>query len=215
MEQIPHITFTECDPRKRIAAGIKYYMKDRAKWIPAYDKVAQWFGDNHSRGLICTGPCGLGKSLICCDILPKLYFKHFGEQYKVLTVSATEMAQRIHTLLQFCDNPEQNGKPIIVIDDLGAEEVEEWVKTTAGTYRKCRAFCELVDRAERTGTMLIITTNLFTTIPRLKVDCAYGKAGQLAPRLHESIEARYGIRTLDRLRAITSVVLFDGESMRA
>ena len=206
MEEIPHITLDKSiDAHKRIADGIRYYMKDKAQWLPAYDKVAEWFTDNHSRGLICVGPCGLGKSLICRDILPKLYRHHWGNRLDVRTVSATDLATHLDNLLCFCEK-----RHIIVIDDLGTEPTEAWV-----SYRKRQPFCELVDRAERTGTLLIITTNLFTTIPRLKVDCAYGKAGDLAPRLHESIEQRYGIRTLDRLRAITSVIRFEGKSLRA
>lgn len=205
MEKIPHIVLDDCVAKNVIAAGIKYYLKDRAQWLNAYDEVADWFADNRGRGLICTGPCGLGKSLICRDILPKLYRKHFGGQLDVLTVAATEMVPRIDELLKFCRT-----KNIIVIDDLGTEAVEAWVN-----YRKRNPFCELVDKAEQTGTLLIITTNLFTTIPRLKMDCAYGRAGDLAPKLHPSIEQRYGIRTLDRLRAITSVVVFQGKSMRS
>ena len=204
MKQIPHIILNDCDARQRIAAGIKYHMKDKAQWLPAYDQVAQWFADNRGRGLICTGTCGLGKSLICRDILPQLFKIHYGNKLETYTVSATDMPPRIDKLLDFCAYSH-----IIVIDDLGTEPVEAWID-----YRKRNPFCELVDKAERTGTMLIITTNLFTTIPRLKTDCAYGKAGDLVPSLHPSIEERYGIRTLDRLRAITSVVLFQGKSLR-
>lgn len=204
MEKIPHIILEGLDARQRIAAGIKYHMKDRAKWLPAYDEVARWFADNNCRGLICTGTCGLGKSLICRDILPQLYKAHFDGKLNTLTVSATDMAPRIDELLRFCHK-----NNVIIIDDLGTESTEAWVN-----YRKRAPFCELVDRAEQTGTMLIITTNLFTTIPRLKHDCAYGRAGDLVPKLHESIEQRYGTRTLDRLRATTKVILFSGESMR-
>lgn len=209
METIPHITLEGYDARQRIAAGIKYHMKDRAKWLPAYDKVSQWFADNNSRGLICTGTCGLGKSLICRDILPQLYRAHFNGRIETLAISATDMNRRIDELLKFCDS---NGCPahhVIIVDDLGTEAVE-----TFNYGNRRRPFCELVDRAEQTGTMLIITTNLFTTIPRLKRDCIYGRAGELAPKLHESIEQRYGVRTLDRLRATTRVILFEGASMR-
>jgi DNA replication protein len=54
------------------------------------------------------------------------------------------------------------------------------------------AFPELVDEAEKKGKLLIVTTNL--SIQELK--------------------EKYGERTVDRLRAITTPILFKGESLR-
>lgn len=75
---------------------------------------------------------------------------------------------------------------IICIDDIGTEG--ESVK-----YGERRmAFSEIVDEAEKKGKLLIITTNLSI----------------------DELTAKYGIRTIDRLKAITTPVLFKGESMR-
>lgn len=75
---------------------------------------------------------------------------------------------------------------IICIDDVGTEG--EYVR-----YGERRIpFAELVDLAEKHGKLLIITTNL--TI--------------------EELTAKYGERTIDRLRGITKCVLFQGQSMR-
>lgn len=75
---------------------------------------------------------------------------------------------------------------ILCIDDIGTEA--EYVH-----YGERRVpFAELVDLAEKKGKLLLLTTNL--TIEELK--------------------AKYGERTIDRLRGITKVVLFQGESMR-
>lgn len=75
---------------------------------------------------------------------------------------------------------------IIYIDDVGTENIS--VK-----YGEKRiAFAELVDEAEKKGKMLIITSNLST----------------------DDIQLKYGERVLDRLKAITKVVLFEGESLR-
>ena len=180
--------FGDWDPRKELWAGISFYMGDRAKWLPAYEKVAGWLGDNNSRGLICVGTCGLGKSLICMKVLPVLFKKHFG--IEPMAVTAVDMNRRIDELLSYCGQDR-----IVIVDDLGTEAAET---VTYGNRR--RPFCELADRAETTGTLLIITTNLRTT--------------RHATMPYPSIEERYGIPTLDRLRAVTSVVVFKGESLR-
>ncbi len=53
-------------------------------------------------------------------------------------------------------------------------------------------FAELADSAEKKGKLLLITTNLTTA----------------------ELSAKYGARTLDRLKAITHVVHFEGEGLR-
>ena len=74
----------------------------------------------------------------------------------------------------------------IVIDDLGTEHYY----FEYGEKRDL--FAELVDQAEKDKRLMIITTNLTT----------------------DQIKERYGIRTYDRLRALTKVVSLTGESMR-
>lgn len=77
-------------------------------------------------------------------------------------------------------------KHIVCIDDLGTEN--ESVK-----YGERRmAFAELADTAEKKGKLLIITTNM---------------------SLNE-LREKYSERVVDRLRAITKAVLFDGKSLR-
>ena len=187
-----HFRIDEGDPRLALWNAIRQFVKNDAQWLPAYDEVAAWLSDNQSRGLLCVGTCGLGKSVICAQALP-IVFQYFLKEVAVKVVTATEMNQKIDELLQFCGS-----QRIIVVDDLGTEAVET---VTYGNRR--RPFCELADMAERTGTLLIITTNLRTTRdtdPR---------------RNYPSIQDRYGDPTLDRLRAITKVIVFRGESLRA
>mgnify|MGYP002412033644 FL=1 len=75
---------------------------------------------------------------------------------------------------------------ILCIDDVGVEN--EAVK-----YGERKIlFTELVDLAEKKGKLLLLTTNLSTA----------------------ELSAKYGMRTLDRLKAITRVVHFKGESLR-
>ena len=179
------------DPRKELTAGLNYYLGEKYQWLPAYDGIVTWLSDNKSRGLIAVGTCGLGKSLICTQILPVLFRKHFDIEVK--TVTALEMNNQIDDLLDYCAPGH-----VIIIDDLGTESVET---VFFGNRRK--PFCELVDKAERTGTLLVITTNLRTT------------KDTDTRRNYPSIETRYGMPTLDRLRATTKVVLFTGESLRS
>lgn len=75
---------------------------------------------------------------------------------------------------------------IVYIDDVGTEPV----LNDYGTVRQ--TFSELVDEAERGDKLLIVSTNL--------------DADHLAQR--------YGERTLDRLRGLTRLVAFTGQSMR-
>lgn len=78
-------------------------------------------------------------------------------------------------------------KRILCLDDVGTEA--DSVKY--GERRQ--PFVELVDSAERNNGILVITTNLTA----------------------QEIAAKYGERTLDRLRALTKLVHFKGESMRS
>jgi len=185
-----HFRIDTCDPRRELWAAICQYVNKKPQWLPCYEQVARWLADNDSRGLICVGTCGLGKSVICVQALPYLFKRHFD--IDVMAVTATEMNRRIDDLLKYCGR-----NRVIVIDDLGEE--------AASVYGR-RPFPELVNAAERTGTLLIITTNLSTT-PKPQ---GWNKPWPYTT----SIQERYGIPTLDRLKAITHVALFTGDSFR-
>lgn len=77
-------------------------------------------------------------------------------------------------------------KHIIYIDDIGTE----FLSVKYGEKRL--AFAELVDEAEKKGKLLIISTNLSLS----------------------ELQQKYGERTVDRLRAITTPVVFKGDSLR-
>ena len=77
-------------------------------------------------------------------------------------------------------------KHIIYIDDIGTE----FLSVKYGEKRL--SFAELVDEAEKKGKLLIVTTNLSIS----------------------ELQQKYGERTLDRLRAITTPVVFKGDSLR-
>ena len=77
-------------------------------------------------------------------------------------------------------------KKIIYIDDVGVESI----LNNFGNKRII--FSEIVDAAERQGKLLIISSNLTAA----------------------ELEEKYGERTIDRLKAITKLVVFRGKSMR-
>lgn len=166
-----------------LRAGLDFFVKNytcgelsHAMWIEKnYRPVVEWLTNNNGKGLLMTGRCGLGKTLIGKHIIPVILLNYYG---KVVTiVNAQELNQRIDEILKY---------HIVFIDDIGTEEL-------AKSYGNVRcAFSELCDAAEQKGKMLIITTNL-------------------TPK---ELEVKYGERTIDRLRAITKFVPFEGNSLR-
>ena len=77
-------------------------------------------------------------------------------------------------------------KHLIYIDDIGIENISNQYGN------KRMAFPEIVDDAEKNSKILIGTSNLSI----------------------EELQEKYGIRTIDRLRAIVDVVVFTGTSLR-
>lgn len=173
--------------REQLAAGLRYYLGADAKWLPCYDEVAAWLSDNKGRGLLCVGDNGLGKTLICQNIIPVLLQQNVRKIVK--TYSALDMNQKIDELLRI---------ELLGIDDVGTEPLE----TISYGVRRI-AFSELVDASEKQGTLLILSTNLRT-------NHGTDRTGNPVP----SIEDRYGLRTYDRLKAVVKSVTFKGKSMR-
>lgn len=176
------------DAEKRLRDGLHYFLKGSEQWLPAYGQIAAWLQDNKGRGLLCVGHPGLGKTLICEKILPVI-LGNGGRP--IASVKATELHDRL---------PELMKERIVIIDDLGKEPIKHYGNLD-------RSFFELCNNAERTGQLLIITTNLATARP------ASWPADRPWP-WSDSIEHRYGTEVLDRLKVITSVVRIEGESMR-
>lgn len=173
--------------REQLWAGLCYYLGVEAKWLPCYEEVAAWLSDNKGRGLLCVGDNGLGKTLICQNIIPVLLQQNMRRIVK--TYSALDMNLKLDELLRL---------KLLGIDDVGTEPLE----TISYGVRRI-AFSELVDASEKQGTLLILTTNLRT-------NHGTDRDGNTIP----SIEDRYGLRTYDRLKSVVKSVTFKGKSMR-
>lgn len=147
---------------QRLRGGLDYFVKrytfgkeSHAKWMEKnYRPIVDWMSDNEGRGLLITGGCGLGKTLIAKHILPLLLQDSCKKIVSIF--SAQELNTKIDDILKL---------HIICIDDVGTEELTK----IFGNVR-C-AFSELCDAAEQKGKLLIITTNLTAT----ELEVKYGE----------------------------------------
>lgn len=62
--QIPHA-------KENLQKGLNFFVS-KAQYLPEYDLIAEWLGNNKSKGLICMGNLGRGKTVICTKIIPVL-----------------------------------------------------------------------------------------------------------------------------------------------
>lgn len=134
---------------QRLMGGLDFMVrtfsgKAKAEWSEKnYRPIVDWMEDNKGKGLLMTGSCGLGKSLIGTRILP-LLIKDVCKKI-VNCCDAQAMNARADELMEY---------HLLSIDDVGVEE-------KANLYgNKRMLFPELVDAAEKKGRLLIISTNL-------------------------------------------------------
>lgn len=136
---------------QRLRAGLDYFVdkyscgeNNHAEWIEKnYRPIVEWMTDNKGKGLLITGSCGLGKTLIAKHILPLLIRDSCRKVINIFT--AQELNTKIDEILKL---------HTIYIDDIGTESVSK-------IYGNVRCtFSELCDAAEQRGKLLMITTNL-------------------------------------------------------
>lgn len=136
---------------QRLRGGLDYFVNHysngeipRATWSEHnYRPIVEWMNDNKGRGLLMTGRCGTGKSLIGKHILPLLMQDACRKVVSIF--NAQELNTKIDEILKL---------HIVCIDDVGTEELSK-------SYGNVRCtFSELCDAAEQKGKLLIITTNL-------------------------------------------------------
>lgn len=166
------------DSRGVLWNALKYFIgleKKEAEWLPEYEEVAVWLSGNNGRGLFMFGNCGRGKSMLGRFIIPAILLKY---QRKVVSVfDVNEMNKDIDIVLR---------KPLVSLDDIGTEDL------SVKFGEKRLAFAEVIDNAEKTGSLLIVSTNL----------------------TGEGVKARYGDRIVDRIHSTMTQVMFNGKSLR-
>lgn len=127
--------------RELIDEGMKYYIGNYS-WLPCYEEIVNWLADNNGRGLLCLGDFGLGKTVICTQILTAMFDEG---KWDYISISAYEMSRKID---------EVKKHEVILIDDIGVEGES----VVYGEHR--HIFNEIVDFAEREMRLLILTSNL-------------------------------------------------------
>ena len=177
-----HVDIHIPDAEQRLRAGLDYFVRQftcgmqHAQWHEEnYRPIVQWMTNNHGRGLLLTGTCGLGKTLIGKYIIPLLIRDTTRRIVNIFT--ARDLQARPDEIMQY---------HLIYIDDIGTENA------TNIFGNKRQPLAELVDLAEQTGKLLILTTNL------------NGK----------ELREKYGDRTIDRLKAVTTYITLTGKSLR-
>jgi len=177
--------FSIPDARQQLESDMRRVVGDGFRWMPAYDKVAAWLTDNEGRGLLCLGTPGMGKSTICCDVLPPILGGPDWRR-KIPVVQAGELRSRLDELKR---------ARCVVIDDLGKDDRKHYGNQDNSFYELCEA-------SVHGGPLLIITTNLSTTTiaPQFPTAVLYP----------DSIQHRYGDDVLSRLAACTTVARFEG-----
>lgn len=176
---IPHkttVSFSVANAEERLRHGLEYYCGEEAVWKEEYRPVVEWLNNNDGRGILISGSCGTGKTLICCRIIPILLYTG-ADRLMTYQCHAIELGGRLAEMMKH---------KVSIIDDIGTENKYQ-------SYgNKHYPFIELVDYAERKGNLIIATTNLNT----------------------EHLALKYGQRTMDRLRTLTTLVTFTGKSLR-
>ena len=187
--------FTIPDARERLQAELRRAVGPGYKWLSsptpkgdiAYDKIASWLSDNKGRGLLFVGTTGVGKSVMCCDILPAIIGGR--QRDKIPVVMAQDIRRRLDELKR---------ARVVVIDDLGKEERKSFGNTDNSFYELCEA-------SVKGGPLLIIATRLSTTPP---------VSPENRQKYPLSIAERYGRDVYDRLSVICTVAVYSGKSMR-
>ena len=142
--QITTVNFKIPEARTHLWSGLQYFCGKDAAWTQDYEPIAAWLSDNKGKGLLMSGSCGTGKTLIGSRIIPLLLY-HYCNKLMVFQYPAQEINCKVDEILR---------QKIIYIDDVGKENM-------LNSYGNKRwIFPEIVDEAERRGKMLILSTNL-------------------------------------------------------
>lgn len=159
--------------------------------LPAYRHVLDWAISNRGKGLLLIGDCGTGKT-VNAQIITEMLADGCGMWHDANTDTFYPQAR---TFKRFSAieliNPafldEALAHRLVYVDDIGTEQ-----ETAINYGQRRNPIAELIDNAERNNCLLILTSNL----------------------TGEDLLQKYGQRTIDRLNAICTTVVFRGNSFR-
>jgi DNA replication protein DnaC len=140
------INFGILDAKTVLENCFKYFFSFQNvnfEWQPEYDEVAAWLENNEGDGLLLSGSCGKGKSMLARYVIPAILLKYCKRIVSVYDFQ--EMNANIDAVLS---------KHLISIDEVGMES------TIYNYGNKRSAFFEVMDAVEKYGKLVIISTNL-------------------------------------------------------
>lgn len=158
----------------------------------ATQEYAQWFDGDGGRGLLFTGPVGVGKTHLAAATAMEL----LGREHSVIFGSVTSLLARVRNTFDSDRVSEMQvmrhltSCELLVIDDLGKEKVTEWVAQTV---------YELINTRYERNRALLVTTNLGLTAIRDKYNVG---------------ETSIGDAIVDRILEVCEGVKFSGKSWR-
>lgn len=136
------LRFSVPDAKDAMMICLRYYLGERAKWLPCYDEVAEWLSRNNGLGLFCYGAPSLGKSLLTTKVIPMIFRESLRLSFPVY--KGFEMADNYPQIIT---------RQCIIIDDVGRED-DANVFGVRHNY-----FEEIVHKCEDEDRLLITSTN--------------------------------------------------------
>lgn len=175
------------EAKEQMQEFLKSSYGDSYVWRDSYDRVAEWLSDSNNRGLFMFGNCGTGKTVMCKIILRlvRMQYSDYNSQWCKMYDSVSNLSSE-EKVNQIIGDIKGKRNVLTIIDDFGKESL----LNNYGNKRE--TFSDIVDVADRFGTLLVASTNLDV----------------------DTLKARYGDRTIDRLKGMCRFVYFSGDSFR-
>lgn len=153
------------------------------QYLEEYDEIVDWMTDTKGKGLLLTGGCGRGKSIIATGVIPVLL--KMATNCAVRAVHAEHLDRPCTPTIEGMPNKPINIDYLCavsypIIDDIGVEV------QIGGSGEKYEGVNRVINVAEQQAKAVFVTTNLNG----------------------EQIMERYGMRTVDRLAHLCKIVKF-------